>query len=353
MNISKYEIIVVDDIEENLLLLTDLLTKEGYKVRPSTSPLLARKSAFLKPPGLFLLDVNMPSINGFELCKQLKADPRTSDIPVVFVTALTDTASVVDGFKAGGNDYIAKPFRAEEVLSRVHTHLKLYDYELHLKNKIEEGIREISLLNEEIEHTQREVVQLMGTAAEGRSQDVGQHVKRVAEMAYNLARWYGASEYEAVLIRAAAPLHDMGKVAIPDAILNKNGKLNEEEWGIMKTHAQIGFEMLSVSDRPLLKTAALIAYEHHERWDGTGYPRGLKAENISVAGRVTAIADVFDALSHSRCYKEAWKIDEVFSYLKEGRGKHFDPRLIDLVFENIEQLLKIVENIPDSDYINT
>lgn len=341
------DIIVVDDIEANLHLLTNLLTNAGYKVRPSNSAAIAIKSAIKKPPGLILLDVNMPVINGFEACERLKRNPHTSNIPIIFVTAMTDSDSVIRGFKVGGSDYISKPFRAEEVLSRVETHLRLREYESRLENKIEEGLLQIRALNEELENTQNEVMIMMGTAAEGRSKEVGQHVKRVAQIASLLASFSGLCDHEVDIIRESAPLHDFGKIAIPDAILNKPGKLTSEEWTIMKSHTQIGYDMLNVSERPLLKTAAIIALEHHEKWDGSGYPNGLKGTNISLAGRVTAIADVFDALANKRCYKKAWAIEDVMSYMKENRGTHFDPDLIDILFENIEQFISIWENAPN------
>jgi response regulator RpfG family c-di-GMP phosphodiesterase len=180
----------------------------------------------------------------------------------------------------------------------------------------------------------------MGTAAEGHSNEIGLHVNRVAQMTHDLVILSGENEENAALIREGAPLHDLGKIAIPDAILHKPGPLTADEWRVMKTHAEIGYKMLNISQRPILQTAATIAYEHHEKWDGSGYPRGLKGEEISLAGRATAIADVFDALASKRCYKDAWVMSDIFAYLKEGSGSHFDPNMIDLLFENIDFLIK-------------
>lgn len=208
-------------------------------------------------------------------------------------------------------------------------------------------ITEIVKLNEEIIHTQKEVVLTMGAIGETRSKETGQHVKRVAEYSYLLAKLVGLSEEEAFLLKQASPMHDIGKVAIPDNILNKPGKLTFEEFEIMKTHAEIGYEMLKYSDRAILKASALVAYTHHEKWDGTGYPNALAGENIPIFGRITAMADVFDALGHDRVYKKAWPMNEILELFKEQRGKHFDPNLVDLFFEHLDEFLKIRDYYED------
>jgi len=346
---QNQDVLVIDDVEENVQLLSDILIAEGYEVRRTTSPVLGLQSARANPPGLILLDVQMPLVDGFSVCKELKKDLATHKIPVIFITGLSDSESVVKGFNVGGADYITKPFRVEEVISRVKTHLALRSYEASLEDKVTEATRKVVELNEEVESTQRQVFLIMGTIAEGHSQEVGLHVKRVAEMAYQLARLAGASNEDAEYIRWGAPLHDLGKIAIPDAILHKPAKLNKEEWEIMKTHAEIGYEMLNVSDRPMLRTAATIAREHHEWWDGSGYPRGLKGNEISLAGRVTAIADVFDALANRRCYKDAWQMEDVLAHIEEQRGTHFDPELIDILFNNIDELCECWRQVSNNE----
>ncbi len=198
-------------------------------------------------------------------------------------------------------------------------------------------------LNREIITTQKEVISTMGAIGETRSKETGDHVKRVAEYSKLLALKYGLNLEEAEQIKMASPMHDIGKVGIPDNILNKPGKLTEEEFEIMKTHAQLGHEMLKGSKQPLLQTAAIISREHHEKWDGSGYPRGLKGEDIHIYGRITAIADVFDALGHDRVYKKAWPLEDILELFKEGRGKHFDPNLIDLFFDHLDDFLAIKE----------
>ena len=203
-------------------------------------------------------------------------------------------------------------------------------------------------LTTEIEETQKEVVFTMGSIGESRSKETGNHVKRVAEYSKILALAYGMDEKEAELLKQASPMHDIGKIAIPDAILKKPGRFDENEREIMNTHAELGYHMIKQSKRALLKTAAIVAYEHHEKYDGTGYPRGLKGDEIHIYGRITALADVFDALGSDRVYKKAWDDERVFKLLKEERGKHFDPKLIDLFFENLEEILKVRETFQDA-----
>lgn len=206
---------------------------------------------------------------------------------------------------------------------------------------------ETSLLVEEIEQTQKEVVFTMGAIGESRSKETGNHVKRVAEYSYLLAKLYGLDEEEATRLKEASPMHDIGKVAIPDAILNKPARFNDSERLVMNTHAKLGYDMLKSSNRALLKAAATVAYEHHEKFDGTGYPRKLVADEIHIYGRITALADVFDALGSDRVYKKAWEDEKIFELFKEEKGKHFDPKLVDLFFENLDKFLEIREKFAD------
>ncbi|MDY3200513.1 MAG: HD domain-containing protein [Arcobacter sp.] len=216
-----------------------------------------------------------------------------------------------------------------------------------IETKVQEGLEEIKNLNHEIEKTQKEVVFTMGAIGESRSKETGNHIKRVAEYSKLLALYYGLNEKEAEMLKQASPMHDIGKVAIPDAVLNKPGRFDESEREIMNTHAALGYEMLKHSNRPLLKMAAVVANEHHEKWDGSGYPRGLSGENIHIYGRITALADVFDALGSHRVYKKAWDDERIFNLFKEERGKHFDPKLVDIFFEHLDEFLKIRETFKD------
>ena len=206
---------------------------------------------------------------------------------------------------------------------------------------------ELMALKIEIEETQKEVVFTMGAIGERRSKETGNHVKRVAEYSKILALHYGLNEKESEMLKQASPMHDIGKVAIPDAVLNKPGRFNEEERKIMDTHAGLGYDMLKMSNRPLLKMAATVAYEHHEKWNGTGYPNKLKGEEIHIYGRITALADVFDALGSSRVYKEAWDDERIFKMFKEERGEHFDPQLVDIFFDNLDEFLTVRDRFKD------
>jgi response regulator RpfG family c-di-GMP phosphodiesterase len=216
-----------------------------------------------------------------------------------------------------------------------------------IERKVHNGIQEINNLNREIEDTQKEVVFTMGAIGESRSKETGNHVKRVAEYSKLLALLYGLNSDEAEMLKQASPMHDIGKVAIPDAILNKPGRFDEDERLIMNTHAHLGYDMLKHSNRDLLKAAAVVAYEHHEKWDGSGYPRGISGEDIHIYGRITALADVFDALGSDRCYKKAWDDEKIFQLFKEEKGKHFDPALITIFFNNLSEFLKIRDTFKD------
>ena len=212
---------------------------------------------------------------------------------------------------------------------------------------IKHDLTKIFELNDEIEYTQREIIYKMGEIGETRSKETGNHVKRVAEYSRLLAILYGLGEREADILFTSSPMHDIGKVGIPDSILNKPGKLTPEEFDIMKAHATIGYEVLKGSDREVLKAASIVSYEHHEKYDGSGYPRGLKGEEIHIYGRITAIADVFDALGHDRCYKKAWELDRILALFNEEKGRHFDPYLIELFMNNLDKFLEIRDRLQD------
>lgn len=339
------DVLIVDDTLANLQLLTSILKEEGYKVRPASSGAMALQAIERKIPDLILLDIKMPEMNGYEVCEHLKNQAHTHEIPIIFISALNDIQDKVKAFNVGGVDYINKPFQFEEVKARVSTHLSLNAYQRDMAKQVADGVERISVLQQEVIDTQRELIFTMGEICETRSQETGQHVKRVSEYAYLLATLYGSEDAD--LIHRAAPMHDVGKVAIPDAILNKCSRLTEEEWNIMQTHTTLGFNMLSFSKRPLLQMAATIALEHHEKWDGTGYPHQLVGEKIHLAARVTSLADVFDALGSARCYKPAWELPEVLAYIKQKRGEQFEPLLVDLFFDHLDEFLIIRDKFAD------
>lgn len=202
-------------------------------------------------------------------------------------------------------------------------------------------------LNDEIEATQREIIYTMGEIGETRSKETGNHVKRVAKYSHLLALHYGLSAQEAEILKVASPMHDIGKVGIPDEILKKPAKLTVEEFEVMKTHAQLGYNMLNSSTKPILQAAAIVAHEHHEKWDGTGYPHGLKEKEIHIYGRITAVADVFDALGSDRVYKKAWELEAILRFFEEQKGKHFEPKLVDILFDNLDEFLTIRDKYRD------
>ena len=266
-------------------------------------------------------------------------------------TALKEHRNVhVDGHYAA---YFKSKTGAENLLF-LGTDQPLTDIQ---RNLIEIFCRNVSIafeniyLKEDIDETQREIVYRLGEAVETRSLETGYHVKRIAEYSHLFALAIGLDEEEAEILRLASPLHDIGKVGIPDAVLNKPGKFTPEEWEIMQTHAAVGYEMFKTSKQDILRAGAIIAHEHHEKWDGTGYPRGLKGEDIHIYGRIVAVADVFDALGSDRCYKKAWELDRILDLLKEQRGKHFDPKLVDIFFSRLPEFLAIRDRLVDPEAI--
>ncbi len=339
-------ILIVDDTELNVNNLMDILD-DKYDILATLEGKDALEIVEEENVDLILLDIMMPDMDGFEVCKRLKENQKSKKIPVIFITAKTDEYSIEKAYELGGVDYITKPFRTREVLSRISNHLALSEQNHILEYKVEEKTKELQNINKELEETQKEIIYTMGAIGERRSKETGNHVKRVALYSELLALRYGLDKEEAKMLRQASPMHDIGKVAIPDSILNKPGKLTFEEFERMKEHTTLGYEMLEYSTRDLLKMASTIAIEHHEKWDGTGYPSGLSGEDIHIYGRITAIADVFDALGSDRIYKKAWNDEDIFKLFEEEKGKHFDPNLIDIFFENLDEILMIRNKFVD------
>ena len=342
----RKKILVVDDSKANIDILIDIL--DEYDVLVALNGKKAIEIVNKKDIDLILLDIVMPELDGYQTCKIIKQNPNTKHIPIIFITAKTDRDSIAKAYDVGGIDYIKKPFYSIEVLSRVHTQLSLSDYTHKLEDLVDKKTKEIQDINQEIEDTQKEVIFLMGSIGETRSKETGNHVKRVAQYTKILALGLGMDEDEAEMMKMASPMHDIGKVGIPDSILNKPAKLTPQEFEIMKQHAQIGYDMLKYSKRPILQTAAIIAYQHHEKYDGTGYPQGLKGEDIHIYGRITAVADVFDALGSDRVYKKAWDDEKIFKLLKDEKSKHFDPKIIDIFFENLDEILEVRDRLKET-----
>jgi len=288
----------------------------------------------------------MPVMDGYEVCQEIKKELRFKDLPIIFLTAKADIDSITKGFEVGGVDYIIKPFHSAELLARVKTHINLYKakkillaHNLSLKTKIKS---EHQRMLTELEENQKDMIFVLTELVESVSDETGKHIRRVAEYSRLLAHYHEAlSEEDADIIYHASPMHDVGKMAIPFEILHKPDSLTAQEFEIMKTHTSKAHEYLKVVDRKYMKAADIIAYEHHEKYDGTGYPRGLKGEDIHIYGRIVALADVFDALTHKRVYKNAWSVEDAVEYIKKHRGTQFDPYIVDIFEAHIDEFLSI------------
>lgn len=329
MNDVKPRILIVDDESQNLQVLRHILN-EDYTLTFAKDGNKALELAREHLPDLILLDIMMPGLTGYDVLTKLKDSPLTRDIPVIFVTAISDVDDEAYGLELGAVDYISKPVNASIVKARVKTHLSLV--------KVDE-------LNE----TRLEIIRRLGYAAEYKDNETGMHVIRMSHYARTLAKAAGLSDDKADMIMNAAPMHDVGKIGIPDSILLKPGKLDEKEWKVMKTHPYIGSKIIGKHKSPLLTLAAEIAYCHHEKWNGEGYPRRLKEKQIPLAARIIAIADVFDALTTQRPYKEAWPVEKAISLIQEESGKHFDPDLVPLFVNKLPELLHIKEKWKEKD----
>ncbi len=313
-------ILLVDDESTNLAILRKILEPD-YRLVYARSGLEALAAVNKYQPSLILLDIQMPGMDGYAVCKALKADPTSENIPVIFVTSLADLSHEKDGFAVGCVDYLTKPVVPDIVLARVRTHLSL-----------------VKVV--ELEKSYRDGIFMLGEAGHYNDNDTGEHIWRMAAYSKYLAKKLGWSLPQIELMEMASAMHDTGKIGIPDSILRKPGKLNDEEWQIIKTHCQIGFDIMSKSSAKVFSLAAEIALYHHEKWDGSGYPHGLIGTAIPESARIVAIADVFDALTMSRPYKKAWSIEDAFAYINNSAGQHFDPTMascfMDMRLEIIE-----------------
>jgi putative two-component system response regulator len=333
--LKNSNILVVDDTPANLTLLANMLKEKGCKIRPVPNGKLALKIVENEAPDLILLDINMPDMSGYEVCRRLKADRRFSEIPVIFISSLTETLDKVEAFTSGGVDYITKPFQFEEVEARLRTHINLRRSQIFLEELVKEKVKEIS-------DSQMSTIFALSKLAESRSTDMEKHLERVQKYCRALAeRLSLESPYKTTIdgeficnISNASPLHDIGKVAISDAILLKPGRLTPEEFDTMKTHTLIGAKTLEdvknlYPGNEFINMGISIARSHHERWDGNGYPDHLAGEAIPLAARIMAVADVYDALRSRRCYKEPLARPQCKEIIRTGSGTQFDPILVE------------------------
>ena len=320
---QKRRILVVDDEPANLQILNHIL-RDDYSLLFAKDGARAIELAEQENPDLILMDIMMPGMNGYEAVRTLKSKSKTRHIPVLFVTAMNEVENEALGFEVGAVDYLTKPVSPAVVRARVRTHLSLVQIE-------------------ELHETRLQIIQRLGRAAEYKDNETGLHVIRMSHYCRILGLASGMGEEDADQLLNAAPMHDIGKIGIPDSILLKPGKLDEAEWRVMRKHPYIGYKIIGEHSNPLLSLAATIAYTHHEKWNGEGYPRRLKGENIPLAGRIVAIADVFDALTTARPYKDAWPVEKARAIMESESGKHFDPELLPLFFDCLPDVLAVRE----------
>ncbi len=340
------QVLVVDDVVDNIQIALNLLRRDDYDLSYATSGKDALRLLANNRYDLILLDIMMPEMDGYELCRQIKQFPEHQHSPIIFLTARTDPDSLKKAFDVGAVDYLSKPFQATEFLIRVRTHIELSRtrQQLQLSNQVlqHRASRAETLLSTELEETQMEIIHLLTGLMESTSDETGHHIQRVADHSRLLASLHkDLTNEDAYVIYHAAPMHDIGKVFIPEHILHKQGKLTPEEFEIMKTHTTQTRKLFRNSTRRILKAADTIALQHHEKWDGSGYPSGLSGESIHVYSRIVAIADVFDALTHKRCYKPEWTINKAADYIVEHSGTHFDPYLIELFSNHLDRFIDI------------
>ncbi|MAL96151.1 MAG: two-component system response regulator [Haliea sp.] len=326
---KRKTLLLVDDEAINLQVLQGILGSE-YRLLFAKNGQRALDLSRSESPDLVLLDVMMPEMSGHEVCQMLKQDLATRNIPVIFVTALSDTDDEAQGFALGAVDYITKPVSPPIVLARVKTHLALVNYE-------------------ELRATRLSIVQRLGRAAEYKDNETGLHVIRMSHFARLIALAAGYSREWADNLLNTAPMHDVGKIGIPDAILQHPGALDAAQWEVMRQHTLIGAEIIGDDGSAFLRMAREIALNHHEKWNGSGYPHGIAGEAIPVSARIVAIADVFDALTSRRPYKEPWSVSEALELIRRERGEHFDPELVDAFERCLPEILAVRERWQEDD----
>lgn len=338
---DKKVILIVDDTTSNIDVLSGILRQE-YKVKIALNGERALKLAVADPkPDMILLDIMMPEMDGYEVCGKLKSNPATVKIPVIFVTAKNQDEDEKKGLELGAIDYITKPINPSLVMQRVKTHLFVYDQTQELERKVQQR-------TEQLNKTRLQVIQRLGRAAEFKDNETGLHVIRMSHYSRLIAQSLDYNDEWVELVYNAAPMHDIGKIGIPDHVLLKPGKLDEKEWEVMRKHPEFGAEIIGIEDNELMRMSREIALSHHEKWDGSGYPNNLKGEEIPITGRIIAIADVFDALTTERPYKKAWSVDDAVKLIDESAGRHFDPDLVAIFHSVLPDILDVKERYSES-----
>jgi len=348
MTIKASKILVVDDEPANLRLVEKILQIAGYQYIELVSDSREVVEKYLQQGSdLILLDLNMPFMDGYEVMLKLQGLNQEVLAPIMVLTAQQAREYRIRALDLGARDFICKPFDQIELLARVRNLLEAHRFQQSLHARKGELERLVQERTRELHDTRLQIVRKLGRAAEFRDNETGNHIIRMSKIASLLAEKAGMGEYECDLLLNAAPMHDIGKIGIPDKILLKNGKFEPEEWEVMKTHTLIGADILAGDGSEVLNMARSIAMTHHEKWDGTGYPAGLAGEEIPLVGRITAIADVFDALTSERPYKHAWPMSQAVDYIRVNAGSHFDPDLAAMFLELMPQVRQIVNEYSD------
>ena len=329
MNEIKSTILIVDDEPAGRETLESILEPEGYLLVLAENGYQAIEQAKTIQPDVILLDVMMPGMDGFEVCRLIRSEKHLAEVPIIFLTALDDRQSFMKGLESGADDYISKPVDRYELRARLLgiTRLNRYRKLLDERRNLEEAHKQLLLAYDE-------TIEGWSLAMDLRDKETEGHTRRVTQLTLKLAESFGIHDEELVQIRRGALLHDMGKLGIPDAVLHKPDKLTDAEWEVMRKHPQFAYDMLYPIE--YLRPALDIPFCHHEKWDGSGYPRGLKGDEIPMSARLFAVVDVWDALTSDRPYRRAWSEEETLKYLREQSGRHFDPQVVDLFFKVIE-----------------
>lgn len=348
---KQYNILAVDDEPFNLDLIEfAFMGIENIALQTATNGEEALSAVAQNKVDVILLDLRMPVMDGLTALKHLKSDPEHSDIPVIVVTVNAEEKN--KALSEGANDFLAKPIDPEELKLRTLNHAELFRHKCHLDELVDQKTEKLTQALKQAKAAEYEISVRLGRASEYRDLETGMHIKRMSYYSALLGRLVGLNAQQEELLLYSSPLHDIGKIGIPDSILLKPGKLDNGEFRLMKEHTTIGGKMLDeAEDYPVIDKGKIIAVQHHEKYDGTGYPNGLKGEEIDLFARIVAIADVFDALSSKRVYKEAFPLEKTLSIMDEGRGTHFDPKLLDIFKDNIDQFLVIQESLPDKDEV--
>lgn len=345
-NTEKSTLLVVDDTPANIDVLRGILGA-SYTIKVANSGALAIRIVAEQPPDLILLDVMMPDVDGYEVCRQLKGNEATRHIPIIFITARAEVQDEALGFELGAADYIIKPVSPPIVHARVRAHLALSNQRYGLQQLVTERTSELQHSNLKLEESHLIMLHQLGRAADYRDNETGTHIIRAGILSKMLGLAAGLLESQAELLKYASMMHDIGKIGVPDRVLFKTDRLTEEEFDIIKTHPEIGAEIIGEHDVEVLKMAKQIALGHHEKWNGQGYPYGLSGTDIPLVARIVAIVDVFDALTNVRPYKAAWPVEEAVELLAREAGQHFDPDLVRLFLDMETEVRRVITEYSD------